>query len=238
MTHYAAGRIVGQHALDALRGFRRAVADDHHARVLRKAHAHAAAVVEANPCRSAGAVHQRVEERPVGNRVGAVLHGLGLAVGAGDGTGVEVVAADDDGRPEFAARHHLVEGEADLRAVAQADPADAGRQTLELDAALRHVEPVVQVRVAGQHFLHLRVGAIDVLGIAGERHPAERSDAPAEQWPDVRGHEAGKIERIGHARLEGHLADVVAVIHGGNAHAVEGQHRPHLHGHGRLGRSH
>ena len=35
-------------------------------------------------------------------------------------------------------------------AVAEADPADARRQALEGDALARHVEPVVQMRVAGQ----------------------------------------------------------------------------------------
>ena len=42
---------------------------------------------------------QRVEQRPVGDRVGAVAHRLGLALGRGDRARVEVVAPDHDRRP-------------------------------------------------------------------------------------------------------------------------------------------
>ena len=58
-----------------------------------------------------------------------------------------MVAADDDRRLQLAVRDHLVEGEAEPVAVAEADPADARRQALEGDALARHVEPVVQMRV-------------------------------------------------------------------------------------------
>ena len=43
---------------------------------------------------------------------------------------------------------------------------------------------------------HLAIGLRDVLGIARQRDPAERSLAFAEQRPDVRRHEAGKVERV------------------------------------------
>ena len=113
--------------------------------------------------------------RPVGDRVRAVLHGLGFAIRRGDRAGVQVIAADDDGRLELAARHHVVEREAEPMAIAQAHPADARRQSLELDACLRHVEPVMQVLVVGQQLFHLRIGLGDVFGIARQRHPAKRA---------------------------------------------------------------
>ena len=80
-------------------------------------------------------------------------------------------------------------------AVAQPDPADARRQALELDALPGHVEPVVQMRVVRHQLLHLGVGAVDVLGIARQRGPAERPDAAAEQRPDIGRHEARKARR-------------------------------------------
>ncbi len=58
-----------------------------------------------------------------------------------------MVAADHDRRLQLARGHHLVEGETEAMAVAEAHPADARRQALELDALAGHVEPVVQVRV-------------------------------------------------------------------------------------------
>jgi hypothetical protein len=81
MAHHAGGGVVPEHALDALRRRVGAVADDDHAGVLRVAHADAAAVVQADPGGAAGGVEQRVEQRPVGDGVAAVLHAFGLAVG-------------------------------------------------------------------------------------------------------------------------------------------------------------
>ena len=105
----------------------------------------------------------------------------------------------------------------------------------KLDARLGHVEPVVEVRVAGHQLLHLGVGAIDVLGIARQRGPAERADAAAEQRADVGRHEAREVEGVGHALVLGHLADVVAVVDGGDAAPVELEHGAHVLGHRALG---
>ncbi len=115
--------------------------------------------------------------------------------------------------------------------VAEADPADARRQALEADARPRHVEPVVQMLVVRHQLLHLGVGPVDVLGIARQRRPAERPDPAAEQRADIGGHEAGKVERVGDALLLRHLADVVAVVDGRNAGAMEIEHRAHMHRH-------
>src|SRR3546814_5399175 len=79
-----------------------------------------------------------------------------------------MIAADDDGRFQFAVADHFVEGQAELVALAQADPADARGQALELDALARHVEPVVQVLVVGDQFLDLGVGLV-----RSEEHTSE-----------------------------------------------------------------
>ena len=75
----------------------------------------------------------------------------------------------------------------------------------------------MQVRIVRDQLLHLGVGAVDVLGIAGQRRPAERPDAAAEQRPDVGGHEAGECEGVLDALVERDLADVVAVVEGRDA---------------------
>ena len=80
VAHDARAGVVPQHAGDAGVGFFRAIADDHEAGVLRVAHADAAAVMERNPGRAAGGAEQRVEQRPVGHRIAAILHRLRLAV--------------------------------------------------------------------------------------------------------------------------------------------------------------
>src|SRR5258707_8388380 len=108
-----------------------------------------------------------------------------------------MVAADDDRRLDLAPRHHLVEREANPRPLAEAEPADTRRQALELDLLPRHVEPVVEMAIAGDQFLDPRVGAIDVLRLAGERAPTEGADAAAEERADIGRHEAGEVEGVG-----------------------------------------
>ena len=68
-----------------------------------------AAVVDRHPRRPRRRVHQRVEQRPVGDRVRAVGHRLGLPVRRGDRPRVQVVAPDHDRRGHLPRRHQLVE---------------------------------------------------------------------------------------------------------------------------------
>src|SRR4051794_13649292 len=68
--------VVREHAVETLRGLRRAVGDRDLARVQRVAYADAAAVVERDPGRAARRVEERVEYRPVRDGVRAVSHRL------------------------------------------------------------------------------------------------------------------------------------------------------------------
>src|SRR5688572_2492929 len=93
VTDHADRRIVPQHALEAPCRGGCPVADDDHSGMLGVAHAHAAAVVDRHPRGAPGRREERVQQRPVGNGVRAVLHGFGLAVRARHRAGVEVIAA-------------------------------------------------------------------------------------------------------------------------------------------------
>ena len=115
--------------------------------------------------------------------------------------------------------------------VAEADPADAGGETLKANALARHVEPIVQMLVVRHQFFDLGVGLIDVFGIAGERSPAKWADATTKQRADVGRHETGKLEGVGDALLLRHLTDVVAIVERRHARAVEIEHRAHMRGH-------
>src|SRR5208282_5549866 len=119
----------------------------------------------------------------------------------------------------------------------EANPADARGQALEANAPARHVEPVMEMGVAGHQLLDLRVGPEDVVRIARQRRPAEWTDAAAEERANVGGHEAREVERVLDALLERHLANVVAVVDGWCARSVKCEHRPHMFGHRRFGRA-
>ena len=79
--HPRAG-VVGEHPGDLVVRRVGALGDDHHAGVDRLADADAAAVVHRHPGGAGRGVEQRVEDRPVGDRVGAVAHPLGLPLRA------------------------------------------------------------------------------------------------------------------------------------------------------------
>src|SRR5438045_716640 len=107
-----------------------------------------------------------------------------------------MIAPDYDRRLDLAARDHLVERKPEPMAVAEPDPADARRQALKLDARLRHVEPLMQVRVVRHQLLDARIGAKDIFRVTRQRGPAERADTAAEQRANIGRHEARELECV------------------------------------------
>ena len=199
VPHDARAGVGREDALELRRGRVGPVGDDDHAGVDRVADPDAAAVVDADPGRARGDVHEGVQDRPVGDRVGAVAHRLGLAVRRGDGARVEVVASDHDRRRDAARADELVDREPRAGAVAVAEPADPRRQALEGDPRGRELEPATEQHVVREEPRELAVDLRDVAGIAGEGGPPERPDAPAEERPDVGRDEARVCERIVYA---------------------------------------
>ena len=94
----------------------------------------------------------------------------------------------------------------------------------------------MQVCVAGKEFLDLAVRLVDVLGVAGQRDPAKRPLAFAEQRANIRRHETRECERVGEPFVVRDLADVVAVVERRNALRVKGEHRRDVRLARRLGR--
>ncbi len=173
-------------------------------------------------------VDERVQDRPVRDRVRAVAHRLGLAVRRRDRAGVEVVATDDHRRRHRAGADELVDRKARARAIAVTEPADPGGKTLEGDAAGRELEPALEQHVVREQRGELAVDHVDVRRISGEHRPSKRADPPAEERPDVRGDEAGIRERILETRVRGLAAQVVAVVEHVTARARELGHRAHV----------
>ena len=146
-----------------------------------------------------------------------------------------MITSDHHRRLQLAIADHFVESEPEFVAQAEAHPADPRRQALEADPVARHVQPAMQVRIVRDEFLDLGIGPVDVFRVAGQRDPAERADASAEQRAHVGRHESREIEGIRATDIESHLADVVAVVDGRDALPAEGQHRLDVHAHRLLG---
>src|SRR3989442_3942440 len=178
----------------------------------RVADARAAAVMEGYPRRARRRVEERVQDRPVGDRVRAVAHALRLAERRRDGAGLEVVATDHDGRRELAPLHQIVQRAAEARPLSLAQPTDARRQALERYASLRQRDPPAQVVVLREQLQRQPVGALQVPRLARQRDPAERPPPLAEQRPDVLGYESRDLERLLEPGVGGLSADVVAVV--------------------------
>ena len=147
VPHHARSGVGGQHPLEPLGGSGGAVGHDDHPGVNGVADTDSAAVMDAHPGRSRGHVQERVQDRPVGDRVGAVPHRLGLPVRGCDRSRVEVIAADHH-RGAYAARvHELVDRQPCTSAVAVAEPADPRRKTLERNPSGRELEPATKKHV-------------------------------------------------------------------------------------------
>ena len=122
-------------------------------------------MVQADPCRAAGRIEQGIEQRPIADCVRAIEHCLGLAIGAGNATRVEMVASDDDGSRELSPPNHVVESQTEPMALTKPYPADSCREALEVYPLASHIEPIVEVRIVGDQFLDLGIRPINVLGV-------------------------------------------------------------------------
>jgi hypothetical protein len=185
VAHHAGAGIARQHALEALRRVVGAVRHDDHARVDRVADADAAAVMDADPRRARGDVEERVQDRPVGDRVRPVAHRLRLAIGGRDGARIEMVATDRDRGAHAPAAYELVDRQPGNRTVAEAEPADPRGEPLERHALGCQLEPALKERIVREELPQRVVDRGDVGWVARERGPPERSDTTTEERPDI-----------------------------------------------------
>src|SRR5215469_5553498 len=169
--------IVRKNAFNARGHFLGAVSDSDLSSMYGVTDADAAAIVNGNPACAAGSVEHGVEHRPVGDRVGSVAHTFGFAIGRSDGAAVEMVAADDDGCFQFAARDEVIHRYSEFVALAITEPADPCGQSLEVNAFLRELDPATERFVLWKHFEDELIGTVYVRRLAGKSGPAERSAA-------------------------------------------------------------
>ena len=90
----------------------------------------------------------------------------------------------------------------------------------------------MRISFSGNKLKREIVRHVDVFGIAGERDPAEGAGAGAEERTNVLGDEAGDEKGVGASGVEGEAADVVAVVEGDGAGALQGEHGIDVDNHG------
>jgi hypothetical protein len=141
-------RIGRQHALDALGHHLGSVGDGDLPGVQRVANAHAAAVVDRNPTAPLAVLSSAFSS---GQSATASLPSFMLRFR--DKARPPSRSRDDRGRSrwgfDLSLLHQVVHGQPELRALAVAQPADARRQSLELDALARQVDPAARMRFSG-----------------------------------------------------------------------------------------
>ncbi len=152
--------------------------------------------MDRDPRRSGDSVQQGVQDRPIGDRIRAVLHPLGLAVGGGDRASIEVVASDYDRGGDLPGSDQFVEREACFCSLTVAEPADPRGKPLEGHLLLCLLDPAVERLVLRKEVEDHLIGAVDVLRIAGEGDPAERPFPLAEHRSDIGGDEAWEAEGL------------------------------------------
>src|SRR5690348_453909 len=116
-----------------------------------------------------------------------------------------MIAPNHNRRADFTLRHHLVKTQSSLHAFAVTQPADAGRQPLELDLFSRQLQPTVEMFVFGEQFDDGAVGGINIFRVARKRHPPEWPFAFAEQRTNIGWHETGIIKSVLHAKVKSAL---------------------------------
>ena len=58
-----------------------------------------------------------------------------------------MIPTDDNRGFQFAVAHHLVESQSEPVTLTQSNPADTGRQTLEMNPFAGHIQPVMQMGI-------------------------------------------------------------------------------------------
>ncbi|SAT51600.1 Uncharacterised protein [Klebsiella variicola] len=135
-----------------------------------------------------------------------------------------MITANNNRRFQFAVTHHFVKRQPGAVTFTQAQPANTRRQPLEGNALTRHVQPVDQIGVVREEFFEFRVGLIDIFRVAGKGNPTEWPFAFTEQRADVGRDKTREIKGVFNALFFGDLADIVAVIEGGDPHMVKIEH--------------
>src|ERR1041385_1594813 len=111
-------------------------------------------------------------------------------------------------------------------------PADARRQTLEMDLVTRKTNPPVENFIFGKQFEYDLVRDFDITRVSRQCDPPERPAPFGKHGADIRWNEAGEVVGVLHAAFISHRPDVVAVIEGDCTPLLHIEHRLDVNGDG------
>src|SRR5438093_848158 len=203
-----------------------AVAHEQGPGVRRVSDPHTAAVVDGDQIRAGRRVQQRVEQRPVRDRIGAVPHPLRLAVRGRHRAGVQMIPGDDDGPAELARRHNAVDCLAEPRPLSVSEPTHPGREALPREVLLSEADPPGERLVVREFPQDDAVRLDDIVRVPRYRDPSERPAAFCEEGTDEERDESLKRERILDAGFLRLAPDVVPVVEHDAPGPEEVEHRP------------
>src|SRR5262249_385112 len=175
MTQHTHARVAGQHHLQPPFGVCAAVGHYHHAGVQAVADPDAAAVVYAHPPGPARGIDERIEHRPVGDGIRAVPHAFGLAVGRGYRPPTDAPPPAPPRPLPLPPPPPAVHTVSPMRPPAVPERADAGGQPLLVDLFAGQPDPASERLIVRERLEHSLVSPCDVLRVAGECRPSERT---------------------------------------------------------------
>ena len=110
-----------------------------------------------------------------------------------------MIATDGDGRAPAGA-DQLVDRKTGTGAVAVAEPANPRRETLELDATGRQLEPATKEPVVREQLEELAIDGLDVGGLPRKRCPSKRPHSATEERSNIGRDEARVCKCVRYAR--------------------------------------
>src|SRR5881394_2625276 len=105
-----------------------------------------------------------------------------------------MIAADHNRRFHFSFSDESIEQQSRTMTFTVSEPADARRQSLKLDALLRHTNPAMQRRIIREKLEDRFVGHEQIVRIARQHRPAERALSFAEKRTNEERHKAADFE--------------------------------------------
>src|SRR6185503_10052102 len=96
-----------------------------------------------------------------------------------------MIASNHDWRVDLTALHQIVHGNSKLGPFTIAEPANARRQTLEMDSLFGQFHPALESFVFWKEFEGELISPRDVGRLAAQRNPSKWPLPFTEQWPNI-----------------------------------------------------